>query len=252
METTQSTDHQHQIERNIAIHNNVAKKYEARHGEIFNQVEQDRLRRTLQSACDAVVTTSQPMKALDFGCGSGNLTRHLLSLGITVTAADVSSGFLDLVRSRYPTDKLNTLLMNGSDLSNIADDTFDLVVTYSVLHHVPDYLSAIAELTRVCRPGGVIMLDHEHSDEYWAGDPVYDTFRRAALRFDWRKYSKPSNYFHRIRRIFSPRGCGGTSAMRDGVIDSAWLPASSNSAALSIGRPPGWNDDETPRSLNAA
>jgi hypothetical protein len=51
----------------------------------------------------------------------------------------------------------------------------------------------------------VIVLDHEATEEYWKGDPVYAAFRKAALRFDWGKYLTPSNYLHRIRRIFDPR-----------------------------------------------
>ena len=190
------------IERNVAVHDRIARKYDARHGEIFNPLEQERLRQSLARARDAV-EASGPMKALDFGCGSGNLTRHLLGLGLDVTAADVSQGFLNLVKSRYP--EVRTLLMNGRDLSNVEASSFDLVATYSVLHHVPDYLSAVSEMARVCKVGGVVVIDHEHNEEYWSDSPVYREFRKQALRTDWRKYLTPMNYVHRVRRIFDPR-----------------------------------------------
>lgn len=194
-----------QIERNISIHNRVAGDYEALHGEIFNDVEQARLRSTLTKARDAIRTGSQPLEALDFGSGSGNLSRHLLDLGLHVTAADVSQSFLDLVRRRFPTDRLKTLLMKGGDTSALADESIDLVATYSVLHHVPDYLGACAELARVCKAGGVVVIDHEPTEESWEPDAIYAEFRKAALRFDWRKYFVPSNYVHRVRRLFNPR-----------------------------------------------
>ena len=76
---------------------------------------------------------------------------------------------------------------------------------YSVLHHIPDYLAAIEEMARVCAPGGVIFLDHEPTEKFWAGDPVYDQFKAEALRFDWRKYLIWSNYVGKIRRIRNPR-----------------------------------------------
>lgn len=194
---------QRQIARNVAVHDRIARKYDALHGEIFNQIEQARLAATLAKAQDAVRTGSSPLRVLDFGCGSGNLTRHLLALGLDVTAADVSSGFLALVRSRYP--QVDTLLMDGRDLSNVADEAFDLVATYSVLHHIPDYLAAVGELARVCRRGGVVMIDHEPNERFWAGDSLYDRFRREALRIDWRKYLTPMNYVHRLRRMLEPR-----------------------------------------------
>lgn len=201
----QAEQAQDQIERNIAIHNQVAQKYEKLHGEIFNEVEQERLANALTRARATIRSGSEPLRALDFGCGSGNLSRHMLALGFDVTAADVSADFLRLVERRFPDERLSLLQMNGRDLSNVPDASFDLIAAYSVLHHIPDYLGAIGELARVCRPGGVIMLDHEQSEGYWQGDPVYDAFRKAGLRFDWRKYLTPSNYVHRVRRLFNPR-----------------------------------------------
>jgi ubiquinone/menaquinone biosynthesis C-methylase UbiE len=194
-----------EIERNVRVHDRIARKYEALHGEIFNDLEQARLRAWLDRAAAEVRTGSVPLSALDLGCGSGNLTRHLLELGMQVTAADVSTGFLGLVRARYSTPALKTLAMNGRDLSNIADGSFDLVATYSVLHHIPDYLAAVAEMARVCKPGGVVVIDHEPPEAFWSGDPLYLQFRREALKPDWRKFTRPSNYWHRLRRLFNPR-----------------------------------------------
>lgn len=190
-----------EISRNIAIHDRIAKKYDRLHGEIFNEVEQARLKRDLERAVAAIASGSRC--ALDVGCGSGNLTRHLLENECVVTAADVSQGFLDLVRSRHPA--VETHRLNGADLSEMPDGTFDLVAAYSVLHHIPDYLAAIREMGRVCKPGGVLYLDHEPSEGYWAANPAYQTFRRRALRIDWRKYLTPLNYLHRLRSIGNPR-----------------------------------------------
>jgi ubiquinone/menaquinone biosynthesis C-methylase UbiE len=194
-----------QIERNVVVHDRVARKYERLHGEIFNEVEQGRLAAALARARDSIRTGSGRPRALDFGCGSGNLTRHLLDLGFEVTAADVSPGFLKLVGDRFLTNRLTPLLTNGRDLAEIPDASFDLVAAYSVLHHIPDYLAAVGELARVCKSGGVVMLDHEPTDEYWTGDAVWRSFRAAALRFDWRKYLNLSNYVSKVRRLFDPR-----------------------------------------------
>lgn len=195
---------QREVARNVAIHDKVARKYDALHGEIFNPVEQARLHDALKAALTAVATGAQPVAALDFGCGSGNLSRHLLELGASVTAADVSKGFLDLVQTTYPVG-LTTLWMENGDTAKIPDESFDLIATYSVLHHIPDYLAAVGEMARICKPGGVIMIDHEASEGAWLQDPVYEEFRRAALGIDWQKFLTPANYVHRLRRMFNPR-----------------------------------------------
>jgi len=192
-----------QIARNVSVHDRLARQYDAIHGEIFNAVEQARLRDVLTRARDSVRTGREPLQALDFGCGSGNLTRHLLALSMTVTAADVSRGFLDLVASRYP--EVTSHWMEGGSTAGLPDAGFDLIATYSVLHHVPDYLAACAELARLCRPSGVVVIDHEPSEGFWLGDPLYAQFRKEALKTDWRKFLTPANYWHRLRRLFNPR-----------------------------------------------
>jgi ubiquinone/menaquinone biosynthesis C-methylase UbiE len=196
---------QRQVQANITIHDRVARVYEARHGEIFNDIEQGRLRAALTQALALVESDSQIRTALDFGCGSGNLTWHLLQLGAEVIACDVSSRFLELVTRRFHGQPVRTHRLNGENLSEIPSDSVDFVGAYSVLHHIPDYLGALAEMARVCRPGGVIYLDHEHSPSYWARDEVYSQFVREATRLDWRKFCVWQNYVGKLRRFFNPR-----------------------------------------------
>ena len=190
---------------NVSIHDRLAKVYEDRHGEIFNDVEQGRLRTALTRALRQVRSGSPLMTALDFGCGSGNLTQHLLQCGAEVIACDVSPRFLELVSRRFDGLPVRPHRLNGLDLSEIATDSIDFVGAYSVLHHIPDYLGALKEMARVCRPGGVIYLDHEHSPAYWEHDPVYIQFVQEAARVDWRKFCVWQNYVGKIRRLFNPR-----------------------------------------------
>ena len=46
------------------------------------------------------------------------------------------------------------------------------MATYSVLHHIPDYISAIKEMIRVTKPGGLIYIDHEANENRWHPDAV--------------------------------------------------------------------------------
>ena len=195
-----SLDQQH-VDRNIRIHDRIADSYDRTHDEIFNEVEQSRLRAALERAKAEIRPVHDRPKALDFGCGSGNLTRHLLELGFETVAADVSTGFLRLIERKFGALGATTYEMDGKSLSGLADDSFDFVASYSVLHHVPDYLGAVAEMARVTRPGGVVYIDHEHSADYWRADPVYREFVRRARRFDWRKFLDPHAYYGKLRRL---------------------------------------------------
>ncbi len=48
--------------------------------------------------------------------------------------------------------------------------------TYSVLHHIPDYLAAVKELIRVVKPDGIIYIDHEVCPSYWEENPEYMSY----------------------------------------------------------------------------
>ena len=200
---------QSQIENNIRVHDRIHAEYEHRHGEIFNDIEQKRIHTALTDAASCIDTPSVPRTALDYGCGSGNLTKHLLNLNFDVVAADVSPKFLDMVNQRYGhSGTLKTLQLNGRDLSNIKDASFDFVGTYSVLHHVPEYLVAIEEMARVIRPGGVVFLDHEPTPEYWSYPLEYDEFMSQAMPKgdrSWRRFLKLSTYIGKLHRTFDIR-----------------------------------------------
>lgn len=194
-----------QLSRNVDIHDKIARSYDGHHHEIFNDREQARLSASLGAAVAAVRNGDSAPRALDFGCGSGNLTRHLLALGCAVTAADVSPRFLDLIQERFGTDRVATSPLNGKDLRQFADRSFDLIATYSVLHHIPDYLGSIAEMGRVCKVGGIVYIDHEATEASWQPNPLYAEFKRKAERTDWSKFLRPINYYGKLRRLFDPR-----------------------------------------------
>lgn len=197
--------HSQQIDKNIKLHDKTASNYASAHGEIFNDIEQERLSLALKKSLNAVKTGSKNLTALDYGCGSGNITKKLLNLNVDVVAADVSDQFLKLVRQKLSSERLSTLYLNGKDLAEVKADSFDFIAVYSVLHHIPDYIRAIVELARVCKPGGIIYIDHEPNDESYSGRPIYKEFKSKALRIDWQKYFVLANYVGRARGLFNPR-----------------------------------------------
>lgn len=194
------------LEQNVRIHNRIAGRYSGAHGEIFNEIEQARLGHALGRALDQVRTRSQPLLALDFGCGSGNVTRHLVDhSGVMVVAADVADQFLQLIRQQYSNEQARPHALNGQDLREFKDAHFDFAAAYSVLHHVPNYLLAIRELARVLKPGGVLYLDHEPPESFWEANAEYDRYVRRARKPDFRKFLSFDNYVGKLRRLVNPR-----------------------------------------------
>jgi SAM-dependent methyltransferase len=159
----------HAVRENIARHDQVARQYDDSHTEIFNRVEQARLERDLRAAAATVESTHR--RALDFGAGTGNLSRKLLRLGFEVTAADVSANMLSRLAAQEPEatkdGTLRTFTLDGGPALSFPDGHFAFVAAYSVLHHIPDYLGAVRELARVVAPGGILFLDHEMNESHW-------------------------------------------------------------------------------------
>lgn len=115
---------------------------------------------TLRVVVDAVTSGDVDM-ALDVGCGYGRLTPWLGEFASDVHGVDPNEDVLANARTLFPTVAFRADL--AQDLS-YADDTFDLVVSWSTLQHVPpaDCESVAAELQRVLAPGGVLIV-HEQS-----------------------------------------------------------------------------------------
>ena len=200
-----------QIQFNREVNDRVSRDYDRLHGEIFNAIEQERLKKALSAAVEAVKTGAQPLKALDYGCGSGNLTRHLIELGMETVSADISEGFLALIERNFSQTGLSKVLkINGKDLSNVPSNEFDLAATYSVLHHVPDYLQIVKEMARVVKPNGVIYIDHEVNKSYYQRPKEYVAFlQKARPAVNFKRYLRllldVKGYKHLVRRLMNPR-----------------------------------------------
>ena len=209
-----------EVERNVRAYRKAHRRYERVHGEIFNAREQGRLHESLERAIAAVSTEpggDRPVRALDLGCGSGNLTAHMLDLGLDVVAADVSPDFLRGVERRFRGRPVETILLNGTSLEGIGEHEFDFVAAYSVLHHIPNYLPMVAEMYRVLQPGGVLYLDHEVNDNFWEKEGCLKELQREAEelavgragwwnpeRRRWQRFLIPSKYVARLRTAIDP------------------------------------------------
>lgn len=190
------------IAHNVRAYDAIGASYDAGHPEIFNPIEADRLTAAVDEAVALCATEHRPRRVLDVGSGTGNLTAHFLAHGAEVVSADVSPACLALTADRFRESGRHAVqLIDGQSLAAFADESFDIVACYSVLHHVPDYLALVAEMARVARRGGVVYIDHERLDTSWT-DPVRDAFVAEAWRFPpkrWTRYLDPRRYWRRLR-----------------------------------------------------
>ena len=114
-------------------------------------------------------------RVLDVGCGSGPLAAALRAKGAVVTGLDSSPAMIDLARQRLGADADLHVADLGRPLP-FGDGAFDDVVVSLVLHYLPDWTAPLAELRRVLRPGGRLLLSVNHPRILEASDPSADYF----------------------------------------------------------------------------
>jgi SAM-dependent methyltransferase len=100
-------------------------------------------------------------RILDAGCGAGPLFAALRDRGAIVTGFDKSAGMIELARRRLGDDADLQVADLGSPLP-FPDSTFDDVTASLVLHYLEDWAPALAELRRVLRPGGRLIVSVDH------------------------------------------------------------------------------------------
>jgi ubiquinone/menaquinone biosynthesis C-methylase UbiE len=107
-------------------------------------------------------------KVLEIGVGMGADYLEWLKVGAQATGIDISKVSIARARRRCELAGYNNVAdLRVADAENLpfADNSFDLVYSYGVMHHSPDTVRCIQEARRVLRPGGEarIMLYHHPS-----------------------------------------------------------------------------------------
>lgn len=99
-------------------------------------------------------------RILDVGCGTGELERHVLCRWpeARVVGLDLCDKMVDRARDKFASRApVRFLVGNGQQLP-FADGTFDVVISCSAFHFIPDRAAALREMHRVLAPGGVLVI----------------------------------------------------------------------------------------------
>ena len=110
------------------------------------------------------------LEVLDLGCGDGTTALPAAQLGANVLGVDIASNLVAAGNARAQSLGLtNCRFQEGdaSDLNELADDTFDLVVSIFGAMFAPRPFDVAREIVRVTRPGGRVVMGN-----WIPGDPT--------------------------------------------------------------------------------
>lgn len=117
---------------------------------------------------------------LDCGCGRGFYLKMLRHASATSRLLGIDLELPLLVKARRNVGHLPGVLPANASVYSLpyADATFDAVILSEVLEHVERDVEALAELRRVLKPGGVLLITVPHADYPFWWDPINKTLER--------------------------------------------------------------------------
>ena len=111
---------------------------------------------------------------VDVGTGTGFLAEAALAAGARVIGIDASDGMLDQARQRFAGAAFEARA-GDVDAIPVEDGSADAVLANMVLHHAPDPPHAIAEMTRILKRGGrLVITDADRHSHEWLLTEMHD------------------------------------------------------------------------------
>jgi len=123
-----------------------------------------RIAQSMRTSGEALVGSlgvTNAMKVLDLGCGDGTTAIPAARLGADVLGVDIAANLVEAGNQRANAEGLDNCRFQEGDATNLhelVDQSFDLVVTIFGAMFAPRPFDVAKEMVRVTRPGGRIVM----------------------------------------------------------------------------------------------
>jgi ubiquinone/menaquinone biosynthesis C-methylase UbiE len=137
-----------------------------------------------------------PSDILDLGCGTGEIAAAIGQMGYQVTACDFAEEMIEIARSSHPGTEVKWVCLKPDwEVLPFEDCSFDGIVASSVFEYLVDVQRVAAELSRVIRPEGILLLTVPNPCNFVRKLEAW--FQSILLNH------RLSSLLHRVRRIDS-------------------------------------------------
>ncbi len=129
--------------------------------------------------------TGEGARVLELGIGTGRIALPAVQFGCHVTGIDISREMLRVASETHRANAASgALALLQGDVARLpfAPHQFDAVLAVHVLHLIPDWRGALAEIARVVRPGGVFVQGRDWRDPQSCAERMRAALRDAVMK----------------------------------------------------------------------
>lgn len=164
-------------------------------------------------------------RMLDVGCGDGSFTLPVGEHFQEVHGIDVQEDWLAQFQRRVTGDPRFTVTAMSASAMAYPDAHFDTLVTIETIEHIADLPRAAAEMFRVLRPGGELLLTCPNRWFPFENHGIRIGGREYSRRIPLLPYLPPLHDRFSLARVFTVRALDrifGGAGFRRARVDYAW------------------------------
>lgn len=144
-----------------------------------------------------------PKTMLEVGCGTGYVSLFFAKRGYRVTCLDINAFILKIAKKNFIKEGAKGKFMVGNAESlSFKDNTFDIVTSFGLLEHFGDPQTAIDEMVRVLKKGGVFFADVVPNR--FSCQTVGNILNSLSVLVYWSLKGSPLKGIHKALRHFRP------------------------------------------------
>lgn len=153
-------------------------------GERFVPSEQGELRLEHYHRYAVAVEIVQDRAVLDVACGEGYGSSLLANYARSVVGVDVSAESVRHAQATYSNQQNLSFVQAGATSLPMTPDSFDVVVSFETIEHLLEQAEMLAEIRRVLRPDGCLIISSPNRPVYSADRETPNEFHVAELDFE--------------------------------------------------------------------
>lgn len=118
------------------------------------------LARKVAEAIQQAIPLAGTMQVLEYGCGTGMISRAVSPQVKKIMAVDTSPQMLEVLQQKAGEEKIGNIVTLAHDLTQkpLPNNNFDLVMSSMTLHHIPDIETLLLRFFATLKPGGYLAV----------------------------------------------------------------------------------------------